>query len=334
MTKFFLCTRIDIRSLRDPDVPPDVLTNDYSKEYSGFIVENIIIANQQSSDVLTYELSLFGVMLTLLILLYNDMKKLKHGLYIKKYPLKKYCDIISYNYSQKLPLIFGKWNRLRQILQVSTIYNFDAALLHTGLLNNDSNSLSVITRGNQEIFEGIRKILQYNKSLMQDLLNAGLEVLKDYFLVRFDLTALERLKDDTTFRKMNLICAMIEEMMILLNPLWYRYPRLSLITLTTLDPNKILTQMEEYFADEISVFYYMNLLKPNIDISEMKMRHNSAKSKNLNYNLERSLLLLVQEIKGNPLVENWIKVWSQDLASVYHDIDETVKAWSLSTIFC
>ena len=126
---------------------------------------------------------------------------------------------------------------------------------------------------------------------------------------------------------------MIEEMMIG-EPFMVLLSSFKLITLTTLDPNKILTQMEEYFADEISVFDHTNLLKPNIDISEMKTRHNSAKSKNLNYNLERSLLRLVQEIKGDPLVENWIKVWSQDLASVYDDIDETVKAWLCLTIFC
>ena len=90
-----------------------------------------------------------------------------------------------------------------------------------------------------------------------------------------NLVALESLKDDTTFKKMNPMCAMVEEFMILLNPLWYRYPRLSLITFTTLDPNRILEQMEESFAEEISAFYYMNLLKPNIDVDEMKIGHDS-----------------------------------------------------------
>ncbi|MGA7367524.1 MAG: hypothetical protein WBX01_00205 [Nitrososphaeraceae archaeon] len=153
-----------------------------------------------------------------------------------------------------------------------------------------------------------------------------MEVLGDYFLVRFDLTALKRLKDDEIFMKTNPICVMLEEIMILLNPLSYRYPRLSLISFTTLDPNTILRHMEQSFADEISAFYHMNLLKPNIDVNETKMRHKC--------NLEKCLPILVREVKGDPLLGNWIKKWSEDLTSVYHDIDETMKTWSSSTIFC
>ena len=320
------------RSFQDTNI----INNDYSKENFDFIRENIIAENQEKGEDLTYELSLFGVMLTLHIILYNDMKKLKHGLYIKKYSLKKYCDKIASNYSQKLPLVFGKWDHLRRILQVSAIYNFDVVLLDDRLANNESNFLSVIMRGNEEIFQGIRKILQYNNSLMQDLLNAGLEVLKDYLLVRLNLDTLERLKDDEDFKKINPVCALLEEIMILLNPLWYRYPRLSWFTFTALDPNRILKYMEESFADEISVFYYMNLLKPNIDVSEMRVYHDPMLrngSKDLTDNLEKRLLLLIQEVKGDPSIRDWARKWSEDLRSVYQEIGEAVKTWSSSPIF-
>ena len=166
------------RSFQDTDI----INNDYGMENSDFIKENIISVNQEKGDGLTYELSLFGVMLILLIVLYNDMKKLKHGLYIKKYSFKKYCDKIAHNYSHKLPLVFGKWDYLRRVLQISAIYNFDVVLLDDRLINKGSNSLSVIMEGNEEIFQGIRKILLYNNNLMQDLLNEGLEVLEGLFL--------------------------------------------------------------------------------------------------------------------------------------------------------
>jgi hypothetical protein len=189
-------------------------------------------------------------------------------------------------------------------------------------------------RGNEEIFQGIRKILQYNNSLIQDLVNSGYEVLKDYFLGRFDLSALERMKNDITFKKMNLVCALLEEIMLLLNPLWYRYPRLSLVTFTALYPNRILKYMEESLAEEISAFYYLNLFKPNIDVSEMKMRYNSvSKSKDLKCNVEQSLSLLVQEIKGDAPLRDWINTWSKDIDSVYQDIHETVKTWSSSIFY-
>jgi hypothetical protein len=190
--------------------------------------------------------------------------------------------------------------------------------------------------GNEEIFQGIRKILQYNNSLMQDLLNAGLEVLGDYFLVRFDLSVLEHLKNDASFQRINLICALAEEIMILLNPLWYRYPRLSLITFTAQDPNRIVKHMEESFADEISACYYMNFLKPNIDVDEMKMRHGrllTKGSKDLRRDLGKCLSLLIQEVKEDPSTRDWVRKWSEDLSSVYQEIDKTVKTWSSSHIF-
>ena len=139
--------------------------------------------NQESSDGLTYDLSLFGVMLTLLIILYNAVRQLKQGLYLEEYTFEEYCDKIAYNYSHKLPLIFGKWGHLRRILQGFAVYNLDVVLLDGALVNNESNSLSVTMKGNNEIFRGIRTILQYNNSLMRDLVNAGLEVLLSYFSV-------------------------------------------------------------------------------------------------------------------------------------------------------
>ncbi|MFZ0553818.1 MAG: hypothetical protein WAM26_00865, partial [Nitrososphaeraceae archaeon] len=121
-----------------------------------------------------------------------------------------------------------------------------------------------------------------------------------------------------------------------LNPLWYRYPRLSFITFTALDPNRILKYIEESLSDEISAFYYMNLLKPHIDIDEMKIRHDSmltrGSSKDIRGNLEKRLSLFVQEVKGDPTMD-WVRKLSEDLSSMYQEIGETIKTWSLSPIF-
>ena len=132
---------------------------------------------------------------------------------------------------------------------------------------------------------------------------------------------------------MNLICALLEETMLLLNPLSYSYPHLSLVTFTTLYPNRILKYMEESIAEQISAFYYLNLLKPNMDESEMKMCHNSVKSKDLKCNMEQRLSLLVQEIKGDVPLRDWVNRWSEDIDSVYQDIQGTVKTWSSSILY-
>ena len=127
------------RSLQDNDI----IKNDYGKENSDFIAENIITINHESSDGLTYELSLFGVMYTLLVILYNSKGKLKQGLHLKEYLFEEYCDKIAYNYNHKLPLIFGKWAHLRRILQVFAIYNFDVVLLDESPIESGSSSFSV-----------------------------------------------------------------------------------------------------------------------------------------------------------------------------------------------
>jgi hypothetical protein len=310
------------RSLQDTDI----IENDYNKENSDFIAENIITVNQEISDGLTYELSLFGVMLTLVIIFYNGKRKLQQDLYLKEYSFEKYCDKIAHNYSHKLPLIFGKWAHLRRILQVFAIYNFDVVLLDEPPIESGSSSFSVSTERKEQAFHGIRTIIQYNNSLMQDLVKSGREALGEYISVRFDPDAVDRLRDDKKFNRINPVCAILDEIAILLNPLWYRYPRLSFITFTTLDPNRILNQMEEAFAEEISAFYYMNLFNNNTEIGDS--------SKDLTFSLER-ISLLFQEDKRDPLIGDWVSKWTKDLSSNYKDlssiykqISETIKGWS------
>ena len=134
----------------------DTIKNDYGKKNADFIVENIITVNQESNDGSTYDLSLFGVMLTLIIILHNAVRQLKQGLYLEEYTFEEYCDKIADNYSHKLPLIFGKWGHLRRILQGFAVYNLDIVLVDDALVNNESNSLSVTMQGSNEIFRGIR----------------------------------------------------------------------------------------------------------------------------------------------------------------------------------
>jgi hypothetical protein len=92
--------------------------------------------------------------------------------------------------------------------------------------------------------------------------------------------------------------------------------------------------MEESFAEEISAFYYLNLLKSNMDESEMEIHYDSvSKSKDLKYDTEQRLSLLVQEIKGDAPLRDWVNRWIKDIDSMYQDIHETIKTWSSSSIF-
>jgi hypothetical protein len=48
---------------------------------------------------------------------------------------------------------------------------------------------------------------------------------------------------------------------------------------------------------------------------------------------DKRLSLLIQEVKGDPSISDWVKKWSEDIHSVYQEIDETVKTWSSSPTF-
>ncbi|MGH9984373.1 MAG: hypothetical protein ACRD8W_10510 [Nitrososphaeraceae archaeon] len=296
---------------------------DYEKENLKFLTQNIITINKNENGS-TCELSLFGVILTFCIILYNKAGKLRRGLFLKEYSFQKYYDKIAYNYSHKLPLIFGKWPRLRQFLRAFAISNFEE-LLDEALIESRSDSASVITGGNNEIVQGILTIMQYNRSLMQDLVNAGTEVLGDDFWARFNPIVHLYLKDNIRFNKINSICAVLEEILIQLNLMSYKYPRRGLITFTTLDPNRILKQLEGAFAEEISALYYVNLLVHNAEIEDL--------SKDKIAGFYRQPLLSFQEDKRKLSIGDWVKDWTKDLSGIYKQISETIEGWSTHITF-
>ena len=81
------------------------------------------VDNRQS---VTYELSLFGIMLIIALVRYYyvgidnirhpilNVKSNKLGLFFKDVPSNDYFDKIASNYHDKFPLIFGKWDSFKK----------------------------------------------------------------------------------------------------------------------------------------------------------------------------------------------------------------------------
>ncbi len=69
-------------------------------------LHNTIIIRQNAKGVVKYELSLFGVMLTLRLIRYNEAGKLHHGLYYNSISSEAYFEKIADNYEQKLAFSF------------------------------------------------------------------------------------------------------------------------------------------------------------------------------------------------------------------------------------
>jgi hypothetical protein len=133
------------------------------------IIQRNIIKVQISNKMEKYSLSLFGILLVLTLV--RNRNKDQQNLY-----LQETFDIVATNYKNKLPLIFGQWDTLKDILKVLSVYNFDV------IIDRHSRSSflqkSVLMNGNKEYYETIRDITMYNREKMMDLYHAGIDTLK------------------------------------------------------------------------------------------------------------------------------------------------------------
>ncbi len=197
----------------------------YDSRYAGMLVHNVIIT-VQNIDKQTFELSLFGLMLSLDLIRNHKLDDLKCGLFFEEFSQQDYYDKIALKYTEKLPLIFGKWNELKKNLKIYAAYNFDIVLAE------QFPSASIKFGGNKEFCEGIRTIISYSGKLMLD----------------FALSAKEH-----EVRKIPNLYAKLHEVMMLTDPTspgYHHYKGPSI---------RILRKMEETFAHEITALYYMNL---------------------------------------------------------------------------
>jgi hypothetical protein len=167
-------------------------------EYYEFMLHSIIIAtkNGKSGGTSVYELSLFGVVLALALVRYNDAERLNSSLHYNKIPLPDYFGIVAKNYRDKLPLIFGKWDLLKMILDERSAYNFDIVIDRETRLNPDM-APSILAGGNREFFETAKAIVLHNRRQLGQVQIAGLKAYLDHkFVTAFSQQQQQQKYDD------------------------------------------------------------------------------------------------------------------------------------------
>jgi hypothetical protein len=294
------------------------------KGYTDFLIQNIIITEQSANDAEpTYELSLFGVMLCLAMIRYNDMDRLNGGLY-RKYSFEKYFDMIALNYKKKLPLIFGKWNQLKGILKMSTHYNLDI-ILDREIRYNTKDSPSVRKGGNKQLIEGIREIILDNGELMSRFASEGSKVLTHSIIMQPPNPKAVNLPFPSSSDRVFWLRGKLYELQMLLDP-YLRissFVTFSMMGYMTRDTRTVLKHMEESFADEISAFYYMNLY--NDSNSEQRKYYNSRSFKPLDKTPRQCLSLLLKQDKEKPLIREWLSKWRDDLTRLQSEVLDNVR---------
>jgi hypothetical protein len=257
-------------------------------------------------------------MLSFVLIRYDDLDRLKAGLYFKDFSLHEYYGKIASKYKRKLPLIFGKWNLLEKILKVFSAYNFDI-VIDNG--SRSSNAGSLLVGGNQELFEIIRDITLYNKKLMAEFAWAALEAWKEYYREIF-------VKDPIRWRreKFEKVYPLYYNMMDVVkwvNPTDMVFPIWNVTNFKTRYVSSLLREMEESFANEITTLYYINLCNESyIKVSNLATEESFRQ---INCTPVRCLFSILTQDKQGDLRE-WFSKCMKDLKAFQEDILKITKS--------
>jgi hypothetical protein len=227
--------------LMEEDVYLD--NNALERELVDIVMRNII-TTQTINGVKKYSLSLFGIMLVLTLVRYHNMNRLDLYL-LGNHSIQEAFDIVASNYKNKLPLIFGQWFTLKDILKIISVYNFDV------IIDRESRLMSVQTsvnmKGNKEFYHGNEGVTMYNRKQMMDLYDAGISVITNVHSKVDDKENIQYWDNPKTIG----VYKKLVEIGVLLG---YHYDR------SHNEENVPTTWMlERSFAYEITFLYYLNL---------------------------------------------------------------------------
>jgi hypothetical protein len=263
----------------------------------------------------TYEHTLGGLMLCLILIYNNRIGNLKYGLYNKQLSFEEYCDKIASNYRTKLPLIFGKWDLLTEVLKELAIYNLVMILYKDETSSSNTNLNSIMLGGSKELCDGIRTISSYNAKLMEDFLNRGQEFF-DKVITKMSLGA-------SGWEKIDSVTDKFREASALLIPANMKE--------SSTYTNELFEKMEQSFAEEITALYYMNL-NSNIPLNATIPKNHPLfreHSEMLNHSPREYLSLIFQNDKGKPSLKEWFSSWMNDLTGLQQEISENTKKLAL-----
>lgn len=269
------------------------------------------------------------------------MDKLKNGLYYRNILFTDYYDKIASNYQDKLPLVFGKWSLLKNILRSYSAYNFDI-ILDRELRLGDSNMISIISGGNKELYYSIREIVLQTRGQIEHVANAGWTVWLKYTAnVRYEFKVPKNQANDYLMNqdihvqsglhleKVDDVKKKLDEVITLLNPLEYGFSKS-----TSPQPEvirKIFHQLEAEFADVITALYYFHLYYDyefKGRISEPTKYYSSFKGGNqfpISGKPKSCLLSILVNDKEKPLISEWFSRWMQDISNLQKEIYETLE---------
>jgi predicted transcriptional regulator len=306
----------------------------YNKKYWDFLLHNTIVS-RRNNNTKVYELSLFGIILALTVIRFKDQGKLGHQLYYQDLSLVEYYSKIAHNYKKKLPLIFGKWRLLTDILGLFSAYIFDV-ILDKEMRINDSDKLSVIRGGNKELSDGAREIVYQTRQQIGALADMGMAVWLNYRLslpyefkwqkkipkVDYLLANDVDVNTHPELERTHGLKEKLDEIIWILNPLEEDHSQVEI--------GKFSGGLEKQLEDEITALYYFQLYfdyEFNARISESLGHYYST---NFTEFAPKSLWpkeclsLLMKNDVDKPLLSEWFYEWMEKINRLQTEIHNAV----------
>jgi DNA-binding PadR family transcriptional regulator len=308
---------------------------EYNKTDWHFQLHKTIVIRTTTNDL--YELSLFGILLVQSLVHNREICKLKHGLYYNNISFENYHDKIASNYQSKLPLVFGKWNLLKRILNIMSAHNFGIILdRHT---RSDIMARSSIEGGNKEFYDSVVGVALHSQTQLSELYRKGMMEWSNYITSAIsehpDKNATEAIS--FLYRETSAVFQMLLKINILLDPSAYDPVSFQDLVKKQAIANIINSQqteqlshlfkmdiIEKAFAEEITFLYFLNLHNNyRFQVVLPIKRYNQVKSKDMEPSFS-PIQCLLAILRHDKQIRERFSAWIQDLGRYQEEILRTI----------
>ena len=293
--------------------------------------KTIVIRTTTNGDDL-YELSLFGILLVQSLVHNREIGKLRHGLYYDDISFENYHDKIASNYQSKLPLVFGKWNLLKRILNIMSAHNFGIILDRQ--TRSDIMARSSLEGGNKEFYDSVVGVALHSQTQLSELYRKGMMEWSNYITSAISEHPDRNLTEARSFlyRETSAVFQMLLKINILLDPSAYdpvsfqdlvkKQAIANIINSQQAEPLSHLFKIdiiEKAFAEEITFLYFLNLHNNyRFQVVLPTKRYNQVKP---SFSPMQCLLAILRHDKQ---IRERFSAWIQDLGRYQEEILRTI----------
>jgi DNA-binding PadR family transcriptional regulator len=307
---------------------------EYNKTDWHFQLHKTIVIRVTVNDL--YELSLFGILLVQSLVHNREIGKLKHGLYYNDISFENYHDKIASNYQSKLPLVFGKWNLLKRILNIMSAHNFGIILDRQ--TRSDIMARSSLEGGNKEFYDSVVGVALHSQTQLSELCRKGMMEWSNYITSAIsehpDKSATEA--SSFLYRETSAVFQMLLKINILLDPSAYDpvsfqdlVKKQAIANIIDSKQAEQLSRLfkidiiEKAFAEEITFLYFLNLHNNYRFQVVLPIKHyNQVKPKDMaSFSPMQCLLAILRHDKQ---IRERFSAWIQDLGRYQEEILRTI----------